>query len=98
MTTTITAALLLIGALVAGFATFVFLASATTGADRETLRLTWLAARYGRRSACAGLVLWAVAHPATPALYTLLLLAAGCAATASHITRGAPELMRRIPT
>lgn len=95
--TTITAALLLLGALLAAFGTFAFLACATTGPDRETLRLTWIAARYGRRTACAGLALWLAAHPATPALYTLLLIAAACSATASHITRGAPELIRRIP-
>lgn len=95
--TTITAALLLLGACLAGFGTAAFLACATTGPDRETLRLTWLAARYGRRTATAGLALWLTAWPTTGAALTLLLLAAACSATASHITRGAPELMRRIP-
>lgn len=95
--TTITAALLLIGACTAGFGTLAFLACATTGPDRETLRLTWLAARCGRRTACAGLALWLTAWPTTCAALTLLLLAAACAATASHITRGVPELIRRIP-
>lgn len=95
--TTITAALLLLGALLAGFGTFAFLACATTGPDRETLRLTWIAARYGRRTATAGLALWLLAWPTTGAALTLLLLAAASAATASHITRGAPELIRRIP-
>lgn len=96
--TTITAALLALGACLAGFGTLTFLACATTGPDRETLRLTWLAARYGRRTATAGLALWLAAWPTTGAALTLLLLVAACAATASHITRGAPELMRRIPT
>lgn len=95
--TTITLALLLIGACVAGFGTLTFLATATTGADRETLRLTYLAARYGRRTATTGLALWATAWPTTGAVVTLLLLAAASTATASHITRGAPELMRRTP-
>lgn len=96
--TTITAALLLVGACLAGFGTTTFLACATTNPDRETLRLTWLAARYGRRTATAGLGLWLAAWPTTSAALTLLLLAAASAATASHITRGAPELMRRTPT
>lgn len=95
--TTITAVLLLLGTFLAGFGTFTFLACATTGPDRETLRLTWLAARYGRRAATAGLALWLAAWPTTGAIFTLLLLAAACTATASHITRGAPELMRRTP-
>jgi hypothetical protein len=96
--TTITAALLFLGACLAGAGTFAFLACATTGPDRETLRLTWLAARYGRRTATTGLALWLTAWPTTGAALTLLLLVAACTATASHITRGAPELMRRIPT
>lgn len=96
--TTITCALLFLGACLAGLGTFAFLAVATTGPDRETLRLTWLAARYGRRTASAGLALWLAAWPTTGAVFTLLLLAAASSATASHITRGAPELMRRIPT
>lgn len=95
--TTITCALLVLGAALAGFGTFAFLACATTGPDRETLRLTWLAARYGRRTATTGLALWLTAWPTTGAFFTLLLLAAACTATASHITRGAPELMRRTP-
>jgi len=95
--TTITAALLLLGTCLAGFGTTAFLAVATTGPDRETLRLTWLAACYGRRAATAGLGLWLIAWPTTGAALTLLLLAAASSATASHITRGAPELMRRTP-
>jgi hypothetical protein len=95
--TIFTVALLLIGACFAAAGTLAFLACATTGPDRETLRLTWLAARYGRRAATAGLLLWLLAWPTTSAALTLLLLAAASAATASHITRGAPELMRRTP-
>lgn len=95
--TTLTCALLFLGTCFAGLGTFAFLACATTGPDRETLRLTYLAARYGRRAATAGLVLWLAAWPTTGAALTLLLLAAACSATASHITRGAPELMRRLP-
>lgn len=95
--TTITAVLLLLGTCFAGFGTAAFLAVATTDPDRETLRLTWLAARYGRRAATVGLVLWLLAWPTTGAVFTLLLLAAASSATASHITRGAPELMRRTP-
>lgn len=93
---TITCALLLIGTLLGGFGTFAFLAVATTGPDAETLRLTWLFARHGRRVATAGLALWLFAWPTTAPLYAALLILAAATATASHITRGAPELARRL--
>lgn len=96
--TTITAALLLLGAAFAGLGTFCFLACATTDPDAETLRLTHLSARYGRRAAAAGLALWMLAWPTTPAPYTLLLILAATTAVASYITRGAPELIRRCAT
>lgn len=105
--TTLTAALLFLGTCLAAFGTLAFLAAVPadpdpTGTNRysapdaETLRLTWLAALYGRRFAAPGLLLWAVAHPTTPAPYTLLLLAAVAAITASFFTtRAAPEMIRR---
>lgn len=93
--TTITCALLLLGACAAGAGTFAFLACATTAPDTETLRLTHLYARYGRRTAASGLALWLLTWPATGAPYALLLIFAAATATASYITRGAPELIRR---
>lgn len=94
--TTITAALLLLGTCLAGFGTFAFLASATTGADPETLRITLLAALFGRDFAGSGLLLWLFAHPATPAPYTLLLMAASAALLAAQFTiRAAPGIIRR---
>ena len=96
--TTITAAMLFLGTCLAGLGTAAFLASATSSPDAETLRLTWIAARTGRRIATAGLALWLTAWPTTGAGYTLLLAAAAAAATASFITRGAPELARRCAT
>lgn len=102
--TTLTAALLFLGTCLAAFGTLAFLAAVPaapdpaggTAPDAETLRLTWLAALYGRRFAGPGLLLWAVAHPTTPAPYTLLLLAAVAAVTASFFTtRAAPEMIRR---
>lgn len=95
---TIAAALLLLGALLATAGTFAFCACAKTHPDRETLRLTWLAARYGRRAALVGLALWVLAWPATGAPYALLLIFAAASVTASIITNGAPELMKWAPS
>jgi len=106
MTTTITLALLLIGACLAGFGTLAFLAAVPAAPDPdgtnpsapdvETLRLTWLAARHGRHVAGLGLAMWLAAHPATAAPYTALLIAAGVAFATSYLTtRAAPELMKR---
>lgn len=104
--TTITAALLLVGACLAGFGTFAFFAAVPaapdpdgtnpSAPDPETLRLTWLAALRGRHTAGFGLFLWKIAHPAMPAPCTLLIAAAFIAVAASYITtRTAPEMIRR---
>ena len=94
--TTITVALLLLGACLAGFGFLAFLAAAPGMPDVETLRLTYLAAYHGRNLAGAGIALWLIAHPATAAPYTLLILAAGAAATAAGlVVRAAPVLMKR---
>lgn len=104
--TTITCALLLLGACLAGFGTLAFLAAVPaapdpdgtnpSAPDTETLRLTWLAALHGRHVAGAGIALWMATHPGAAALYTALLIAAGLAFLASYITtRAAPELIRR---
>jgi len=106
MTTTITAALLLIGACLAAFGTLAFLAATPAAADPdgtnpsapdpETLRLTWVAALRGRHIAGLGLSLWMIAHPAMPAPCTPLIFAAFIAVAASYITtRAAPEMIRR---
>lgn len=104
--TTITCALLLLGACLAGFGTLAFFAAVPSSPDPdggspsapdvETLRLTWLAALHGRHIAGIGLALWTAAHPATAAPYTALLIAAGAAFfTSFFTTRAAPEMMRR---
>lgn len=94
--TTITVALLLLGASLAGLGTLAFLAAVPGTPDVETLRLTYLAARHGRRLAGAGLALWGFVHPTVPAVYALLILAAGAAFTAAcFTTRAAPVLMQR---
>lgn len=103
---TITCALLFLGTCLAAFGILAFLAAVPSAPgpdgtnpsapDPETLRLTWLAALAGRRCAGPGLALWAIAHPATAAPYTALLIAAGVAVVTSYlVTRAAPELIRR---
>lgn len=93
---TITAALLFLGTCLAGFGLAAFLAATPGTPDAETLRLTYLAALYGRHVSRAGIVLWLVTWPTTSAGYTLLFAAAVATFTSSYlVTRAAPELMRR---
>ena len=94
--TTVTVALLLLGACLAGFGTVAFLGVAPGWPDVETLRLAYFAALHGRRLAAAGIGSWLIAHPTVPAPYVLLILAAGVAATAACLpVRAAPALMQR---
>lgn len=94
--TTITGALLLLGACLAGFGILAFLAAVPGTPDPETLRLTYLAALYGRHAGRVGLAAWLITWPTTSASYTLLLMAAAVTVVLSHlVTRAAPELMRR---
>lgn len=97
--TTITAALLLIGASLAGFGILAFLAAAPGTPDIETLRLTYLAALHGRHIGYAGLATWLVTWPTASAGYCLLLMAAVATTAASPlVTLAAPALMRRAAT
>ena len=94
--TTVTAALLLAGAALAGFGFLAFLAAAPGWPDVETLRLTYLAARHGQRIAGAGITLRWLAHPSVPAPLAVLIPAAGIAGIAAClVVRAAPVLMQR---
>lgn len=96
---TITAALLLLGASLAGFGILAFLAAAPGMPDVETLRLTYLAALYGRHVSRVGLALWLATWPTTSPGYTLLFAAAFAAFILSYfVTRAAPALMQRAAT
>lgn len=94
--TTITAALLLLGAALAGFGILAFLAAVPGWPDVETLHLTCLAARHGRNIGIVGLASWLTTWPTTNAGYTLLVAATlTTVALSCIVTVAAPVLMKR---
>lgn len=94
--TTITAALLFLGTCLGGFGFLAFLAAVPGMPDVETLRLTYLAALYGRRVGRVGIALWLATWPTASAGDSLLFAAAAVTVVVSYlVTRAAPKLMWR---
>ncbi len=94
--TTITAALLFLGTCLTGFGILAFFAAVPGMPDVETLRLTYLAALFGRHVGRVGLALWLTTWPTASAGYSLLFAATAVTVVVSYlVTRAAPELIRR---
>jgi hypothetical protein len=82
--------LLLLGTVLAGFGSLVYVVNAMSDPDIETLRIARAAALTGRAPCAAGLAAWFGTGQSAPPPIALLLITTALAATATVLTRLAP--------
>lgn len=93
LTTTLTALLLVLGALLAVFGTAGFLGNWSSGADHDSLRFVQLLATTGRRMTAAGLALHIAASGLPAGALLTLLLAAALLAGATYLTKTTNQIV-----